>query len=135
MHQFAAAQELLVHGAVTAAVAGLFCIVMGAMVDIVSTTFGARLRRLGAQSIGVSLFVLVSHLALISVFGSAPPLLVLVLIYGVVALMLLQASLNLLFGPGVGSRVIADLLSALISGAVYLVTSPIAAFRGWIKRP
>ena len=106
MHQFAAAQEVLVHGAVVIAVTGLLCIVIGLM-------FGARLRRLGARSIGVSLFVLVSHFILITMSGPAPPLFPLVLVYRVVALMLLQAALNLLFGPSVGSRVTADLLSAL----------------------
>lgn len=135
MNQLAAAQDLLVDGAVVTAVMGLLSIVMGSMLDIVSTMFGARLRRLGAQAIGVSLFVLVSHLTLIAIFGPAPPLLLLVLIYGIVGLMLLQVTLNLLFGPGVGSRVIADLLSSLISGMVYVVTRPIAAFHRFMRRP
>lgn len=134
MTQIAAAQELLVQGAVAVAVAGLLCIVLGAMFDLISAGFGTRLRRLGAQAIGVCLFVLVAHLALIAVFGPSAPLASLIVIYAIVGLMLLQGALNLLFGPSVGSRVIATLLSSLVYGAIVMIARPFSALRDLFRK-
>ena len=135
MENNVAAQELLLHGAAATALAGLLSVVVGAMVDVVSKKVGARLRYFGTQSIRVSIFVLASHLALHAVLDSAPPMFVIAVMYGVVALMLLQTAINFLFGPGVGSRVIADLLSGLISGVISLAIIPIAAIRELMRRP
>ena len=49
------------------------------------------------------------HAILLEVYGVAIPAHVLIAIYAIIALMLLQGLLNLLFGPTVGNAVVASL--------------------------
>lgn len=126
---------LLVQSAVAVSVFGLLLLVISAMLDGASPGMGTRLRRLGAQGLGASFFVLISHLLMVELFGQNPPVLALIGVYGIVLLMLVQAFLNLFFGPGVGTRVTADLLSSLFHYSIRIIFLPVEAIRRAMQKP
>jgi len=107
---------------------------LGLMIGVPSPLLGAWLRRLAGRVIAVCAVALVAHILLIDQFGGSAPPLVVMLLYVVAALMLLQGLINLLFGPAVGSRVLADLLSSLLHGLVAILAAPVGLLRGLLRR-
>ena len=125
---FAFQADLVVSLPAVAALGGIL-VGFGTVVSGVSATAGYRFQRLGLQVMGASFLVILSHGILVEVYGAEVPLPVLLLLYGVTALILLQGLLNLLFGPTVGNRVVSSLLTSLLISIAYLIFRPFAALR------
>lgn len=103
---------------------GVVLMGFGLVVSGTAPQAGYRIKRLGLQAIGGALVVLAAHAFLNKIFGADIPLVLVICIYAVVALLLLQAALNLLFGPAVGNRVVASLLVGLITAIASLFAWP-----------
>lgn len=126
-------QMLLVTVLLEATGLGVAFIGLGTIVGHVAPVFGYSLKRLGLQIVGACLVLVASHAILLEVYGVAIPAHVLIAIYAIIALMLLQGLLNLLFGPTVGNAVVASLLGSLTVWIVYLIFQPLRLFLGLFR--
>jgi len=122
-------QTMLVLALAPVTALAIVLIGFGMIVSGAAPTFGYRLQRLGLQIIGGAFAVVFVHAVLIELYGARVPLGVLVAVYGLVALLLLQGALNLLFGPAVGNRVVATLLGSLIVSLIALALQPFRLLR------
>lgn len=107
-------QESLVHASLSIAGIGATLIAFGVIVSSTSPGFSYRISRLGKQTLAAVFFLLVIHALSIKIFAGDIPLSLLVGTYGIIGLMILQATLNLFFGPSVGNTVVSKLLSGII---------------------
>jgi hypothetical protein len=108
---------------------GLLFVGLGLAMSGASPVFGYRVKRLGLQVIGACLAILIAHAVLFEVYGADVPPCILVALYGLIALLLLQAFLNLVFGLAVGNRVVADVLTSLLLSIPYLLLRPFGLIR------
>lgn len=108
---------------------GILLIGFGFVVGGATPVLGYRIRRLGLQLIGACLIVLIVHAVLIEVYDVEVPLGALIMVYAVAGLLLLQGMLNLLFGPSVGNRVVASLISSLLLSLLALAVRPFTLLR------
>ena len=111
------------------AIAGLGVVLLGLGIVISSSApvFSYRLKRLGLQILGAVFLVLFLHFMATTYWGGRTPPVVLIGVYGIIALMILQGALNLFFGPTVGNSVTAQLLKTLI---LVIVGLSLAAYAG-----
>lgn len=112
---------------------GVTLIGLGLVTAAAAPVLGYRIKRLGIQIIAASLVLLIAHGALIGAFGAEVPVGVLVAGYGLIALLLLQALLNIVFGPDVGNRVVATLLTNLLMSLVRLFLLPFQLLRNLLR--
>jgi hypothetical protein len=122
-------QIMLVSALVEVTGLGIGLVGLGLVVSGASRNFGYRLQRLGLQTFGACLFVIISHAIMMGYYGYDVPLGLLVALYGLCSLLLLHTLLNLLFGPTVGNRVIASLVGSLLLTLLYLLLRPFGAVR------
>lgn len=106
---------------------GIILVGAGFIIRTLAPQIGIRLTKVGGQ---ISLLSLVGILVipfLMEYVGSKISGLVLALVGIPFGLMILQNALNLLFGPNVGSRVIAEIIIGGLRAIWRLISAPLAA--------